>query len=228
MSARAGRFPWVTTAICAIAMMGVAWLAWIFLPSVGVLLRGDRVQKTYYIPSRSMLPTLAVNDRVMPQAVTVSALRRGQVVIFQSGKEVRVARLVGLPGDVVQMLEGRVWVSGQRAGLRFVGAGPATEDGEPTRLFAERLPGEDHWHRILDTGVSEGDDVSPLKLPPGKLYLLGDNRDRAADSRYPLDVGGVAQVSTSDVIGVVDILYWSAARSRIGRPIDEVVAGGTS
>ena len=228
MSTLTLRIPWVTITICASAMLGVALLLWTFSPSLGFVLRGDRVRQTYYIPSRSMLPTLVINDRVMPQAVAPEALRRGQVLIFRSGNEVRVARLVGLPGDVVRLEQGRVWVGGQQAGLRFVGPGPLTEENEPTRLFAERLPGEDHWHRILDTGVSEGDGESPLKLPVGKLYVVGDNRDRAADSRYPLEAGGVALVSTNDVIGVADTLYWSAVRNRIGRPIDEVGTGGGS
>ena len=226
MTVWTGRVPWFTITICASAMLGVAWLLLTFSPSLGVLLRRDRVLHAYYIPSRSMLPTLEVGDRVMPQTVAPGALERGQVIIFRSGKEVRVARLVGLPGDFVRLGDGRVWINGQQASLRLVGPGPLAEEGEPTRIFAERLPGEIHWHRILDIGVSDGDDVSQLKLPAGKLYVLGDNRDRAADSRFAPDLGGVSQVSIGDVIGVVDTLYWSAARIRIGRPIDQSGAGG--
>ena len=102
-----------------------------------------------------------------------------------------------------------------------VGAGPM-QDGKPTHVLAERFPGEPQAHRILDSGESFQDTTMKERVEPGKLFVLGDNRDRAADSRFPAADGGVEQVERSDVIGRIDAVYWAKDHARIGRPIDTI------
>lgn len=221
MSARAGRLPWLTVAICAAGMAVAAWLFWLLEPSALMLVQGDRIGRAFYIPSESMLPTLQLNDRVAPLQLGAAGPQRGDVIVFQTPTSVRVARVAAIGGDTIQMRGGVVVLNGVAVPQTVLGAGP-TLDGIPTRLLAERFPGDKRTHRILDLGASPQDNIAPQHVAPGKLFVLGDNRDRAADSRIPLAEEGVGQVDRSVVIGLVDAVYWTKDRARIGRPIDSI------
>lgn len=219
MNASGGRLPWLTIAICAAGMALAAWLFWFVGPSAMMLMQGDRIGRTFYIPSESMLPTLQLNDRVAPLKLGAAGPQRGDVIVFQAPTAVRVARVAAIGGDTIQLRGGVVILNGVPVPQTRLGAGPAL-DGMPTRLLAERFPGDTRTHRILDYGQSPFDDTPPQRVAPGKLFVLGDNRDRAADSRVPLADEGVGQVDRSAVIGLVDAVYWTKDHARIGRPID--------
>jgi signal peptidase I len=221
VSASGGRLPWLTIAICAAGMAVAAWLFWLLGPSAVMLVRGDRIGRAFYVPSESMLPTLQLNDRVAPLQIGAAGPQRGDVIVFRAPTSVRVARVAAIGGDTIQMRGGVVVLNGVAVPQTGIGAGPAL-DGMPTRLLAERFPGDARTHRILDLGASPQDDTAPLRVAPGKLFVLGDNRDRAADSRIPLAEEGVGQVDRSAVIGLVDAVYWAKDRARIGRPIDTI------
>lgn len=208
-------------------MAAAAWLFWWVGPSVLVLVQGDRIDHTYYLPSQSMLPTLDRNDRVMPLRVGAEGLHRGDIVVFKTVGEVRVARIAALAGDTIALRDGVVTINGRVAAQRTIGKGPDI-DGTPSLLRRERFPGDPRSHSILEIGPSPFDTVAAQRVGAGRVFVLGDNRDRAADSRVSLAEQGVEQVKQSDVIGVVDTVYWSQNRSRIGRPIDaNMVQGNT-
>ena len=215
------RYPIVTVAICVAAMGLVACALLSFGPSLLVAFASGRVPRSFYIPSQSMMPTLELNDRIFPMSVQVVRPTRGAIVIFTVGKEDRVDRIVAIAGDSVTVRGGRVVVNGRTATYRAGGAGP-TFDGEPSQIEFERLPGEDHEHSVLDLGMSRQDDFAEVTVPQGNVFVLGDNRDRAADSRFPRDQMGVGMVPIDKIIGTVDTLYWSQKHWRIGQPIDEV------
>ena len=198
----------------------VAMLAWLW-PALTILFDEGRVGRTYYIPSESMMPTLHLQDRIRPKLVSAGSLRRGDVIVFDGPGGARVDRIAALGGDVVELRGGRVRLNGHSASYRELGAGPVLSDGSATRLWLERLPGEAHPHRILDLGATEQDDFGPLRVPPGTLFVLGDARDRSADSRIPLDDMGVGFVPAASVVGVVDRLLWARGVRSLGRPIDE-------
>lgn len=217
---RRDRLPIVTIAICVAAMALVAAGVYALGPSALVAFGSDRTGRTFYIPTESMLPTLEVNDRILPRTIAPKALRRGMVVVFQAPSEVRVDRIAGIGGDEIALRGGVVIVNGSPSQQRALGAGPTLTDGSSTRVFAEQFPGEAQRHYILDAGPSPSDDAAPIRIPPGFLYVLGDDRDRAADSRYPAEEYGVGLVPVGSVIGQVDTLMWAADRGRIGQPID--------
>ncbi|WP_425229722.1 signal peptidase I [Sphingomonas sp.] len=213
---RAARFG-IAIALAGWAMIGIAiWLAW---PAIGQMADPHR-PKTCYIPSESMLPTLHVYDRLRPREAVEQDLRRGVVIVSQAPSAVRVARIVGVAGDVIALHAGILAVNGHSA-VRRLGPGPLI-DGAPTQLQAERLPGEAGEHRLLDAGPSIGDEFGPVSVPADYLFVLGDNLDRAADSRYQPDQLGVGMVHISAAIGIVDRLLWSAGFHDLGRPIDAV------
>ncbi|TPG53931.1 signal peptidase I [Sphingomonas glacialis] len=184
------------------------------------LSHGARIGRTFYIPSQSMLPTLEVNDRLAPLRFRATELRRGVVVVFKTQGEIRAARIAAIGGDTIEMQNGVVAINGKVADQRLVGIGPSF-DGTASRMLEESFPGEQGSHRILDIEPGLFDSVAAVRVDAGKLFLLGDNRDRAADSRVSLQEMGVEQVRVGDVLGIVDSVYWSPTRSKIGRPIDD-------
>jgi signal peptidase I len=139
---------------------------------------------------------------------------RGDVVIVsrpERGKsDDLIKRVVGLPGDTVQMVRGRLWLNGKpvptldlgyrriRAGsLRCPAnapqAGAGRDRGEPhcgLHALRETLPGGRSYD-VLDLYPGSQDDTPPYEVPAEHVFLLGDNRDNSADSRFPLTAGGL-------------------------------------
>jgi signal peptidase I len=153
------------------------------------------------IPSSSMRPTLLEGDVVLVNRLAydfklpltdVSLIRlgepqRGDVVTFTSPKDgVRlIKRLVGLPGDVIEMKDERLWVNGVA-----VAYGDAVEVDEPlggqstpALRTTERLGMRDHAVQFLPT-IPALRSFGPVAVPAASFFFLGDNRDNSADSRY--------------------------------------------
>jgi len=134
--------------------------------------------------------------------------KRGDVVIVTppGANEDYIKRVIGLPGDIIAVRNGRVILNGQplRAEVRpplllpvdanapcspfqFPDALVQTPKGDFCRLpiVHETLPDGTNYDTI-DLGRSPGDEVAPLRVPADHLFLMGDNRDRSADSRFAL------------------------------------------
>jgi signal peptidase I len=194
------------------------------------------IAEPYYVPSGSMEPTLQIGDELLatkypygyssaslPVFVTLPETQRilgalpqrGDVVVFRwpgDRSQVWVKRVVGLPGDRIAMHEGRLWINGVPVGLKPDGAGQnESEDGsrQPIARFIETLPG-DREHTIFKRDTfGMFDNMQEITIPPGHLFVMGDNRDNSADSRVPLDEGGVGLLPVSELVGRVDALVGS-------------------
>lgn len=220
-SGRSAGSKWVIVSIALGALVLVAVIAasW---PLARFVVEPGRQLKSYYIPSESMRPTLEVNDRIMPRAVRPGDLVRGAVVLHRLDDQVRITRLAAIAGDRVAVKEGVVILNGKPVAQRPVGRAQPGEFGRQEQRLIEQFPGEAKPHRILDTGRIPGDNFPEVTVPAGHLFLLGDNRDNSADSRYPRESYGSGMVPAGDVFGVVDFIAWSPERGAVARQIDAI------
>ncbi|MGR3435141.1 MAG: signal peptidase I, partial [Shimia sp.] len=160
---------------------------------------------------------------------------RGDVVVFRhpvTGRDF-IKRLVGMPGDAVQMREGRLVLNGTPVDVAEAPPFVETYDQQgPQRQTprcengavgfgaecvksaqVETLPGGASY-RVLNITTQPSDDTPVYRVPEGHFFFMGDNRDNSTDSRYPRSVGGVGFVPREDLVGRADrIVFSSAGRS---------------
>jgi signal peptidase I len=175
--------------------------------------------KSFYIPSESMLPTFDVGDKVVARMSPPAAPSRGDLILVDNGSGgIYLKRVAGLPGDRIGVIDGIVYLNGRPIAQRLVGQDRVQPDiyGNIVRRLAEQFPGEASPHEIYDAGDSSGDHFDEVIVAPGHVFLLGDNRDHSADSRFSHEEQGLEQVKLADVRGTPLFFYWTSGRHRIG------------
>jgi signal peptidase I len=194
----------------------------------------------FYIPSGSMVPTLLVGDYLVvnkfaygyshfsfPFAPDFFSGRwpahmpkRGDVVVFRPPGQLDedfIKRVIGLPGDTVQMQSGQLYINGDIVPRTDEGTYSDDSDGygEPVlaRDYEESLPGG-KTHSILKRtndpeviGGLDANNTPVYTVPAGDLFMMGDNRDDSEDSRF-LD-GPVGYVPVENVVGPASLIFFS-------------------
>ncbi|HLG46403.1 MAG TPA: signal peptidase I [Reyranella sp.] len=189
------------------------------------------VAEPYTVPSPSMVPTLLVGDELIGSKFAYGygkysspiglmpdfagrlfdrAPERGDVVVFRLPRDpsqTYVKRLIGLPGDRVQMREGRLYINDKLVPRRKAG----TYEGDT--VYVESLPasgGGTRDHEILEVSDSQAHDDTPVfVVPPHYYFMMGDNRDDSLDSRIAAADGGVGFVPEENLVARADRLLLS-------------------
>ena len=205
----------------------------------------------FNIPSESMLPRLQNGDYLLaakwpfgyskyslpfslpliPGRVLAGQPERGDVVIFKAPPDNDIdyiKRVIGLPGDQIQMIEGQLHINGkpvpkQRVADFVVPVSanthcylPQFEERDASGAaqcryprFRETLP-EGRSYEVLDLGITPQDNAPAVIVPEGHLFLMGDNRDNSLDSRFPAIPGqGIGIVPQANLVGRASVMMFS-------------------
>ncbi len=207
------------------------WSRWYGLLAITAIILGlwqlaaplpHRFYKPFYAPSASMAPTIDQGDKFVVDMRWRGAPERGDIVVFESAGTVRVSRVAAIGGDEIAMRAGVPIINGVAAIQRPYGKTRLQDYGvvQMATLSTERLPGEKSVHRVLDADVSLYDKMPKVVVPQGRFFVLGDNRDRSADSRVALAQLGVGMVPVAAIIGRPLYIYWSGDHAKIGNRLD--------
>jgi signal peptidase I len=190
----------------------------------------------FNIPSGSLIPTLLVGDYLFVSKYSYgyskhslpfspdlfsgrilgTAPKRGDIAVFKlprDGSTDYIKRVIGLPGDKIQMLEGRLYINGQIVPREQIGSYPyydAFGKDVQVPLYKETLPGG-VTHEIIerDGDNSYWDNTSVYEVPPNDYFMRGDNRDNSLDSRVAPEQGGVGPVPFENFVGRAEVIFFS-------------------
>lgn len=159
--------------------------------------------KPFHVPSEAMSPTLVRGDRFIASFRGPGDLRRGDVIVFDMPDSIYTKRVAALPGDRIELAEGRIILNGRPVPQRFlkVERFETPIGGRQARRLAEQFPGEERPHHIYDVEHGVLDEYPETLVRPGHVFVLGDNRDSSADSRVPADQMGVEQLPIARIRG---------------------------
>ncbi|PHR61492.1 MAG: signal peptidase I [Robiginitomaculum sp.] len=192
--------------------------------------------QAFHIPSSSMEPNLQNGDFIIttkyslgygkyaadPIKLPLTGRRiferephRGDIIVFKPiGSKVHfIKRLIGLPGDKVQMVGGFLYINGERLVTeKIVDFTSHDQNGNLTRakIYKEYFADIQQPHMIkhLVQG-NDGDNTKIFTIPDRQYFFMGDNRDNSRDSRFPLSIGGVGFVPAQNLVGRAEFILLS-------------------
>jgi signal peptidase I len=194
----------------------------------------------FTIPSGSMMPTLLVGDYIFVNKfaygyskyslpfspnlfngrILASEPKRGDVVVFRFPPNPDIdyiKRLVGLPGDHIQVTDGVLYVNGKAVPKVPDGtfnSDYAQDPGQDVPVFRETMDNGVTYDTLDQSPVSRGDNTREFIVPEGHYFMMGDNRDNSLDSRF--DVGFVP---AENLVGRASVIFFSLGNDTSFREI---------
>lgn len=185
----------------------------------------------FNIPSSSMVPTLLVGDYLFVSKFSYGYSRfslplspdlfsgrifgrmprRGDVAVFKYPRDESIdyiKRIIGLPGDHIQVTHGQLYVNGTEVPRQPAGEYVSDEEGIHLvlRRYLETLPGGAQHYILKATDQGEMNNTPEYVVPPDHVFAMGDNRDNSADSRF---MNGVGFVPMDNLVGRAEFLFFS-------------------
>ena len=178
----------MTTGITSILKNILKFITFIVAVVAAVFLLRTFAIEPFVVPTGSMESTIEVGDCILVQKITLetgSDLKPGDIVVFknpkpENGVDILVKRVIATSGQTVNLKDGKVYVDGKRLDESY-----AIGESEP-----------------LDAHLSSAPDSYPYTVPDGCIWVMGDNRENSADSRY------FGPVEEDSVIGIVFARYF--------------------
>lgn len=205
----------------------------------------------FNIPSESMMPTLMTGDyifvskmhygysyhsfplspRIFSGRIAKGSVERGDIAVFKLPRDNDtdyIKRIIGLPGDRIQVINGVLYLNGLSVTKQFVGEyvfeeqdntnclrWPQyrhTREGAPVQcrypLYREQLPNGVAYMTLDLDSSGMADNTGVYTVPTGHYFAMGDNRDNSTDSRWPSSIG-VGFVPEENLVGRAEIIFYS-------------------
>jgi len=200
------------------------WVEPFLIAAVVALFIRQFVVEAFKIPSGSMIPTLTIGDHLLvnkfiygpripftdTRIFTWKEPKRGEIIVFkypENESKNFIKRVVGLPGDKVEIQNGKLFINAQPVPVTDLGAYDDGEQGAGSSYFPEPKLLEEQLgsvtHKILYLRDQSGYNFGPVLVPKDSVFVMGDNRDNSQDSR----VWG--WVNHSKILGRAFVIYWS-------------------
>ena len=193
----------------------------------------------FSIPSGSMKPTLLEGDYLFvskysfgyskysfPMSFPTFSGRifgkypeRGDVAVFKFTHNTKIdyiKRIIGLPGDKIQVKSGVLYINGKKINRVEKGTWTAKDRNNISHTYDiyEEILSKDFIYNVLDaTPNSRLDDTDIFLVPEGHVFAMGDNRDQSSDSRIIWKKGGLGFISFDHLVGRAQIIFYSRDRS---------------
>lgn len=201
--------------------------ALIFAIALALIIR-TFVFQPFKIPSGSMIPTLLVGDHLLVNKflygtkipftdnviLPIEKIKRGDVIVFTYPNSERdpskkgiyyIKRVVGLPGDSIDIDGRELYINGEEVPLEFLGTYVDERNGEQFDEYQEDLLGDEH--RVIfrkgSQSTNRGNYIPVTKVPEGQVFVMGDNRDNSQDSRF------WGFVPVENIAGKAFLIHWS-------------------
>ena len=184
--------------------------------------------QAFFIPSSSMEPTLLVGDRIfvskfsygyskhsfpfslplINERVLFSEPERGDIIVFKTPENLRIdyiKRLVGLPGDKIQMIDGILHINDIPVKRKKIRSETKLINNGQIRnvlVYEETLPNNVSYE-TFDMGNTRADNTSEIFIPEDSYFFMGDNRDNSKDSRF------VGLVPKNNLVGKAQIIFFA-------------------
>ena len=205
--------------------------------------------QSYNIPSGSMLKNLFVGDYIfvskftygysknslpfslpiIPGRLFASSPKRGDVIVFKlpsDGRTDYIKRVIGLPGDKIQVIEGKVFINNSKLDYEKIGTFQDNNlinrknrslgcRNESLDIILETLPNGISYEVLDSQNQSYADNTGVYNVPEDHFFVMGDNRDNSQDSRYLKSVGFIP---FDNLVGRAEIIFFSWNWKKISKP----------